>query len=74
MRSAVQYFSSSLRLGPSEGEGKVVGSADREGDGSAGCVEGAEGMAESVGSTAPASVDGADADADADAESSVGGT
>ncbi|MER5664844.1 hypothetical protein [Streptomyces mirabilis] len=36
MRSAVQYFSSSFRLGPSEG------------------------VAESVGSTAPATVDGAE--------------
>ncbi|MFF3448839.1 hypothetical protein ACFYXJ_17100 [Streptomyces sp. NPDC002667] len=53
MRSAVQYFSSSLRLGgPSEGEGEDVGSADR--------VEGAEGAAESAGSTAPATVDGAE--------------
>ncbi|MFE2964494.1 hypothetical protein ACFXKC_12635 [Streptomyces sp. NPDC059340] len=52
MRSAVQYFSSSLRLGPSEGEGEEVGSAD--------CVEDAEGVAESVGSTAPATVDGAE--------------
>ncbi|MEU7428566.1 hypothetical protein [Streptomyces sp. NPDC040750] len=74
MRSAVQYFSSSLRLGPSEGEGKVVGSADREGEGSAGCVEGAEAVTESVESTAPASVDGADADADAEGEGGVGGT
>jgi hypothetical protein len=52
MRSAVQYFSSSLRLGPSEGEGEEVGSAD--------CVEDAEGVAESVDSTAPATVDGAE--------------
>jgi hypothetical protein len=52
IRSAVQYFSSSLRLGPSEGEGEAVGSAD--------CVEDAEGVAESVGSTAPATVDGAE--------------
>ncbi|WP_075031757.1 hypothetical protein [Streptomyces mirabilis] len=52
MRSAVQYFSSSLRLGPSEGEGEEVGSADG--------VEDAESVAESVGSTAPATVDGAE--------------
>ncbi|MCX4431598.1 hypothetical protein [Streptomyces mirabilis] len=56
----VQYFSSSLRLGPSEGEGEEVGSAD--------CVEDAEGVAESVGSTAPATVDGAEGADD------VGGT
>ncbi|WP_145884275.1 hypothetical protein [Streptomyces sp. BK340] len=74
MRSAVQYFSSSLRLGPSEGEGKAVGSTVREGDGSAGCVGGAEGVAEPVGSTAPASVDGVDVDVDVDVEGSVGGT
>jgi hypothetical protein len=66
MRFAVQYFSSSLRLGPSEGEGKMFGSADCEGDGSAGCVEASEGVAESVGSTAPATVD--------DGGDSVGGT
>ncbi|MFF4551162.1 hypothetical protein [Streptomyces sp. NPDC001435] len=59
MRSAVQYFSSSLRLGP-EGEGEVVGSA--------GCVEESEGVAESVGSTAPATVD------DGEGAGSVGGT
>ncbi|MEV6019112.1 hypothetical protein [Streptomyces sp. NPDC051997] len=52
MRSAVQYFSSSLRLGPSEGDGAEVGSAER--------VEGAGGGPESAGSTAPATVDGAE--------------
>jgi hypothetical protein len=59
MRSAVQYFSSSPRLGPSEGEGEEVGSADRVED-AEGVVEDAEGVAESVGSTAPATVDGAE--------------
>ncbi|MGW7410775.1 hypothetical protein ACWGI9_45220 [Streptomyces sp. NPDC054833] len=58
MRSAVQYFSSSLRLGP-DGEREV---------GSAGCVEESEGVAESVGSTAPATVD------DGEGAGSVGGT
>ncbi|MFJ6835765.1 hypothetical protein [Streptomyces sp. NPDC091209] len=50
MRSAVQYLSSSLRLGPSEGGGAEVGSADR--------VEDAEGAAEPVDSKTPATVDG----------------
>jgi hypothetical protein len=65
MRSAVQYFSSSLRLGPSEGEGEEVGSADRVED-AEGVVEDAEGVAESVGSTAPATVDGAEGAGDLD--------
>jgi hypothetical protein len=72
MRSAVQYFSSSLRLGPSEGEGEEVGSADRVEDAEGvvedaeGVVEDAEGVAESVGSTAPATVDGAEGAGDLD--------
>ncbi|MFJ3309449.1 hypothetical protein ACIPSA_41670 [Streptomyces sp. NPDC086549] len=54
MRSAVQYFSSSVRLGPFEGVGGVVGSAGSV------LVDGADGEGEAVGSTAPATVDDAE--------------
>ncbi|MGW7385009.1 hypothetical protein [Streptomyces sp. NPDC054794] len=54
MRSAVQYFSSSLRLGPSEGMGGAVGLAGRV------LVDGADGEGEAVGSPARAIVDDAE--------------
>ncbi|MFF4397256.1 hypothetical protein [Streptomyces sp. NPDC001480] len=60
MRSAVQYFSSSLRLGAPEGAEGTVGAAGSV------LVDDADGEGEAVGSTAPATVEDAEGAGDPD--------